>query len=170
MASDKMLGSFDQKSAPEDNDLLVEYDASASKVKNVKFGGVWNWIVKKLTSAVINELQTSNKNVVGAINELNSNLKAKTKNISQSASNDIESLINLIISNIKGQNNGIFNICGSWKDHPKGYSAIVQKIVYDQSSIKISGIIFSLDGNGWNFTSHITNDETITKIFFFAMS
>lgn len=72
MASDKMLGSFDQKSAPEDNDLLVEYDASASKVKNVKFGGVWNWIVKKLTSAVINELQTSNKNVVGAINELNS--------------------------------------------------------------------------------------------------
>ena len=74
MASDKMLGSFDQKSAPEDNDLLVEYDASASKVKNVKFGGVWNWIVKKLTSAVINELQTSSKNVVGAINELNSNI------------------------------------------------------------------------------------------------
>lgn len=75
MASDKMLGSFDQKSAPEDNDLLVEYDAAASKVKNVKFGGVWNWIVKKLTSAVINELQTSSKNVVGAINELNSNVK-----------------------------------------------------------------------------------------------
>lgn len=72
MASDKMLGSFDQKSAPEDNDLLVEYDAAASKVKNVKFGGVWNWIVKKLTSAVINELQTSSKNVVGAINELKS--------------------------------------------------------------------------------------------------
>ena len=170
MASDKMLGSFDQKSAPEDNDLLVEYDASASKVKNVKFGGVWNWIVKKLTSAVINELQTSSKNVVGAINELNSNLQAKTKNISQQESNDIESLINLIISNIRWQNNGIFNICGSWRNHLKGYSAIVQKIVYDQLSIKISGIIFSFDGNGWNFTSHITNGEIITKIFFFAMS
>lgn len=77
MASDKMLGSFDQKSAPEDNDLLVEYDASASKVRNVKFGGVWNWIVKKLTSAVINELQTSSKNVVGAINELNSKTRIK---------------------------------------------------------------------------------------------
>lgn len=81
MASDKMLGSFDQKSAPEDNDLLVEYDASASKVKNVKFGGVWNWIVKKLTSAVINELQTSNKNVVGAINELNSKTEIKSYDI-----------------------------------------------------------------------------------------
>lgn len=77
MASDKMLGSFNQKSVPEDNDLLVEYDASASKVKNVKFGGVWNWIVKKLTSAVINELQTSSKNVVGAINELNSKTRIK---------------------------------------------------------------------------------------------
>lgn len=81
MASDKMLGSFDQKSAPEDNDLLVEYDAAASKVKNVKFGGVWNWIVKKLTSAVINELQTSSKNVVGAINELNSKTKIKSYDI-----------------------------------------------------------------------------------------
>lgn len=102
---------------------------------------------------------------------LNSNLQAKTKNISQQESDDIESLINLIISYIRWQNNGIFNICGSWKNHPKGYSAIVQKIVYeDKLSIKISGIIFSLDGNGWNFTSHITNDETITKIFFFAMS
>ena len=81
MASDKMLVSFDQKSAPEDNDLLVEYDAAASKVKNVKFGGVWNWIVKKLTSAVINELQTSSKNVVGAINELNSKTKIKSYDI-----------------------------------------------------------------------------------------
>lgn len=104
MASDKMLGSFDQKSAPEDNDLLVEYDASASKVKNVKFGGVWNWIVKKLTSAVINELRTSSKNVVGAINELNSNkvfnnlliyrtsganIKSVTISINKEGSNDI---------------------------------------------------------------------------------
>lgn len=86
MASDKMLGSFDQKSAPEDNDLLVEYDAAASKVKNVKFGGVWNWIVKKLTSAVINELQTSSKNVVGAINELNSN-KQNTAMLIENTSN-----------------------------------------------------------------------------------
>lgn len=73
MASDKMLGSFDQKTTPEDNDLLVEYDATASKVKNVKFGGVWNWIVEKLTSAVISQLKTSNQTMVGAINELNGN-------------------------------------------------------------------------------------------------
>lgn len=92
MASDKMLGSFDQKSAPEDNDLLVEYDASASKVKNVKFGGVWNWIVKKLTSAVINELQTSSKNVVGAINELNSKKVFNNLLIYRTSGSDIKSV------------------------------------------------------------------------------
>ena len=92
MASDNMLGSFDQKSAPEDNDLLVEYDAAASKVKNVKFGGVWNWIVKKLTSAVINELQTSSKNVVGAINELNSKKVFNNLLIYRTSGADIKSV------------------------------------------------------------------------------
>ena len=161
---------YSQKATPADNDTLMIYDATSKANKFSPFSGIWNWIVEKLTNAVISNLQTSNQTVLGAINELNSNLQAKTKNISQQESDDIKSLINLIISNTKGQNNGIFNICGSWKNHIKGYSAIVQKIVYDQSSIKISGIIFSLDGNGWNFTSHITNDETITKIFFFSMS
>ena len=98
MASDKMLGSFDQKSAPEDNDLLVEYDAAASKVKNVKFGGVWNWIVKKLTSAVINELQTSSKNVVGAINELNSKTRIKPIDVNTTI-NDKTATIKYNISN-----------------------------------------------------------------------
>lgn len=158
---------YTEKTEPVDTDLALIYDTQAKVNKKFTFGNLWKWIAKKIVSEGISQLETTNKTIPGAINEL---LKAKTKNISQSASNDIESLINFIISNIKGQNNGIFNICGSWKDHPKGYSAIVQKIVYDQSSIKISGIIFSLDGNGWNFTSHITNDETITKIFFFAMS
>lgn len=102
MASDKMLGSFDQKSAPEDNDLLVEYDASASKVKNVKFGGVWNWIVKKLTSAVINELQTSSKNVVGAINELNSNQVFNNLLIYRTSGANIKSVI--ISINKEGSN------------------------------------------------------------------
>lgn len=99
MASDKMLGSFDQKSAPEDNDLLVEYDASASKVKNVKFGGVWNWIVKKLTSAVINELQTSSKNVVGAINELNSKTRIKLIDVNMTI-NDKTATIKYNVSDI----------------------------------------------------------------------
>ena len=44
-----MLGSFDIKAVPEDNDLLIEYDKTANKVKNVTMNGVWIWIIKKLT-------------------------------------------------------------------------------------------------------------------------
>lgn len=49
------------------------YDAAAKANKLSPFSGIWNWMVNKLTNAVINNLQTSNKTVVGALNELNSN-------------------------------------------------------------------------------------------------
>ena len=70
MATNKMLGSFDIKAVPEDNDLLIEYDKTANKVKNVTMNGVWIWIIKKLTVSAISDLKTSSKYVVGAINEL----------------------------------------------------------------------------------------------------
>lgn len=49
------------------------YDATSKANKLSPFSGIWNWIVEKLTNAVISNLQTSNKTVLGAINELNSN-------------------------------------------------------------------------------------------------
>lgn len=65
---------YTEKTEPVDTDLALIYDTPAKVNKKFTFGNLWKWIVKKLTSAVINELQTSSKNVVGAINELNSNL------------------------------------------------------------------------------------------------
>lgn len=49
------------------------YDEASKANKLSPFSGIWNWIVGKLTNAVISNLQTSNKTMVGAINELNSN-------------------------------------------------------------------------------------------------
>lgn len=67
------------KTTPEDADTLMLYDAASKTNKLSPFSGIWNWIVNKLTNAVINNLQTSNKTVVGALNELNSNrLKANS--------------------------------------------------------------------------------------------
>lgn len=63
---------YTQKATPEDADTLMIYDAAAKANKLSPFSGIWNWMVNKLTNAVINNLQTSNKTVVGAINELNS--------------------------------------------------------------------------------------------------
>lgn len=62
---------YTQKATPADNDTLMIYDATSKANKLSPFSGIWNWIVGKLTNAVISNLQTSNKTVVGALNELN---------------------------------------------------------------------------------------------------
>lgn len=64
---------YTQKATPADNDTMMIYDAAAKSNKLTPFSGIWNWIVGKLTNAVISNLQTSNKSVIGALNELNSN-------------------------------------------------------------------------------------------------
>ena len=63
---------YSQKATPADNDTMMIYDAASKSNKLSPFSGIWNWIVEKLTNAVISNLQTSNQTVVGALNELNS--------------------------------------------------------------------------------------------------
>ena len=64
--------SYTQKATPEDNDTLMIKDTAGGANKRTPFSGVWNWIVGKLTSAVVSQLETTNKSIVPAINELNS--------------------------------------------------------------------------------------------------
>lgn len=64
---------YTQKATPEDADSLMIYDATSKANKLSPFSGIWDWIAGKLTNAVISNLQTNNKTVVGALNELNSN-------------------------------------------------------------------------------------------------
>ena len=67
---------YTQKATPADNDTMMIYDATSKANKLSPFSGIWNWIVGKLTNAVISNLQTSNKSVIGALNELNGGLPA----------------------------------------------------------------------------------------------
>ena len=64
--------SYTQKATPADNDTLMIKDTAGAANKRTPFSGVWNWIVNKLTSAVISQLETTNKSIIPAINELNS--------------------------------------------------------------------------------------------------
>lgn len=52
------------------------YDAAAKSNKLSPFSGIWNWIVGKLTNAVISNLRTNNQTMIGAINEVNGSLPA----------------------------------------------------------------------------------------------
>lgn len=65
---------YTQKATPADNDTMMIYDAAAKANKLSPFSGIWNWIVGKLTNAVISNLQTRNRTVVGALNEINNGL------------------------------------------------------------------------------------------------
>ena len=163
MASDKMLGSFDQKSTPEDNDLLVEYDASTSKVKNVKFGGVWKWIVNKLTSAVINKLQTSSKNVVGAINELNSK-SIRTKKITE--------LFYFSVTATTGSQYGDFSFYFDefeYNNDPAisinpidGVSFVINSFLRNDTTRKINGVLLQARKNGtWLVSTKLSVTGTI---------
>lgn len=71
---------YSQKATPADNDTLMIYDATSKSNKLSPFSGIWNWIVGKLTNAVISNLQTSNQTVIGALNELGSNSHLGTLN------------------------------------------------------------------------------------------
>lgn len=73
---------YSQKATPADNDTLMIYDATSKANKLSPFSGIWNWIVEKLTNAVISNLQTSNQTVVGALNELNSKVFIDIRNLS----------------------------------------------------------------------------------------
>lgn len=86
---------YSQKATPEDADSLMIYDAAAKANKLSPFSGIWNWIVVKLTNAVISNLQTNNQTVIGALNELNS----KTLIITMSGSTDSTGNIRINVPN-----------------------------------------------------------------------
>lgn len=96
---------YTQKATPADNDTLMIYDATSKANKLSPFSGIWNWIVEKLTNAVISNLQTSNKSVIGAINELNSN---RLKEYNWRAYDDIISAMNAEKEAILIQGSSVF--------------------------------------------------------------
>lgn len=96
---------YSQKATPADNDTLMIYDATSKANKLSPFSGIWNWIVGKLTNAVISNLETQNKSVVGALNELNSN---RLREYNWRAYDDIISAMNAEKEAIMIQGSSVF--------------------------------------------------------------
>lgn len=65
---------YTTKTTPEDADEIMIADSKANASKRTPFSGLWNWIANKLATAVISQLETQNKSIIPALNELNSNL------------------------------------------------------------------------------------------------
>lgn len=69
---------YTQKEALKDNDELMILDTDGKANKRTVMNKVWDYVVDKMTSAVIAKLDTKDKTVLGALNELNSNTQTLT--------------------------------------------------------------------------------------------
>ena len=76
---------YTKKDTPEDNDTLMLYDAAGKANKQTLFSGFWKWVAKKLKEATLSDLETTNKTMIGAINELNSNRLRSSENIASAS-------------------------------------------------------------------------------------
>lgn len=145
------------KATPEDADTLMLYDAAAKSNKLTPFSGIWNWMVNKLTNAVINNLQTSNKTVVGALNELNSK-RPRSVPISKSGSALQECLNCLVL--IVSPNAGAYDLyscIGYQSDEKRSKVTLLageglHKITYSDegTSYAARGIYTIANGNAAN--------------------
>lgn len=81
-----------------DNDEVMLYDATGKANKRGLMSKFWNYVVDKMSTAVISKLETNNKTIIGAINALNSesllNIDISVKNWDDVLSAGIYSGIN----------------------------------------------------------------------------
>lgn len=63
---------YTTKETLKDNDELMILDKDANANKRTLMDKIWDYVVDKMTTAVIEKLETTNKTLIGAVNELNS--------------------------------------------------------------------------------------------------
>ena len=62
------------KAEPADNDEVMVLDTAGKANKRLGLSALSDWIIGKIANKVFENLQTQNKTILGALNELNSNL------------------------------------------------------------------------------------------------
>ena len=133
---------YTSKDTLADNDEVMLYDATARANKRGLMSKFWDYVVDKMSTAVISKLETNNKTIIGAINALNSETKkyiSKAEHI-KTENNRSQYRIAPIVSDtgalcinraglylIKlGQTGGVFNSASIKKIYEEGNDAKIQ--------------------------------------------
>lgn len=66
---------YTSKDTLADNDEVMLYDATARANKRGLMSKFWDYVVDKMSTAVISKLETNNKTIIGALNYLNGNIE-----------------------------------------------------------------------------------------------
>lgn len=86
-----------------DNDEVMLYDATTRANKRGLMSKFWDYVVDKMSTAVISKLETENKTVIGAINYLNGkSLKCKRFPSPSSDTDILEYAYNIVKTNEVG--------------------------------------------------------------------
>lgn len=145
---------YTTKTTPEDADEIVIADTKANANKRTPFSGIWNWIANKLATAVISQLETQNKSIIPALNELNS--KSPICSVMHGET-DSEGTFKIAIPLDS------FWIC-SFHDKSTNIGGIVIGITSFNSSIAYSGThnnaTIRIEGNANDGTKFYTNCST----------
>lgn len=64
-----------------DNDEVMLYDATARANKRGLMSKFWDYVVDKMSTAIISKLETKNKTIIGALNYLNGKKESNSENI-----------------------------------------------------------------------------------------
>lgn len=71
---------YTSKDTLADNDEVMLYDATARANKRGLMSKFWDYVVDKMSTAVIGKLETENKTIIGAINYINNQTKGVCSN------------------------------------------------------------------------------------------
>lgn len=80
---------YTSKDTLADNDEVMLYDATARANKRGLMSKFWDYVVDKMSTAVISKLETENKTIIGALNKLNSETVLKRVSVLNDNINDI---------------------------------------------------------------------------------
>ena len=89
------------KTEPADNDEVMVLDTAGKANKRLGLSALSDWIIEKIANKVFENLQTQNKTILGALNELNSKSSSIYFNFEDVGKRSI-------LDVVKSKNNGIF--------------------------------------------------------------
>lgn len=101
------------KTNPADKDEMMILDTAGKANKRLGLSALSDWIIGKIANKVFENLQTQNKTILGALNELNSKVFANVRNLSTFSINinlSKETYTSLLMYGATSQNNGFMYI------------------------------------------------------------
>lgn len=154
---------YTEKTEPVDTDLVLIYDTQAKVNKKFTFGNLWKWIAKKIVSEGISQLDTTNKTIPGAINELNSK-SIRTKKITE--------LFYFSVTATTGSQYGDFSFYFDefeYNNDPAisinpidGVSFVINSFLRNNTTRKINGVLLQARKNGtWLVNTKLSVTGTI---------